>query len=544
MTRMSRRTFLRTGVGAGAAAAVPGASWGRASADREFALDEMSIDELQVHMSSGRFRAVDLVRMYLARIEDLNLQGPELRAVIEVNPDAEGIAAAMDAERRAGRIRGPLHGIPVLLKDNIDTADRMRTTAGSLALAGSRPRQDAGVAERLRRAGAVLLGKTNLSEWANIRSSRSSSGWSARGRQCRNPYVLTRTPCGSSSGSAVAVAANLCAVAIGTETDGSIVCPSHINGIVGLKPTVGLVSRAGVVPISHSQDTVGPHARSVRDAALVLTALAGTDPRDEATRAIPASVAGQDLARACVPGGLRGARIGVPRKGGFLGYSSETDRVVEEAIRLLREQGAIVIDPADIPNIDRLNAENAELDVLLYELKHDLEVYLAGRTMEDPSAPPMRTLADVIAFNENHRDLEMPYFGQELFEQAVAKGPLTDPAYSDALAKNLRLAREEGLDAVFAEHRLDALVAGTGGPAWPIDLINGDHFMGGSSSVSAMAGYPLLNVPAGDARGLPIGITFMGRPFAEGTLIRIGHAFEVAAQKRARPRFLRDLDLP
>jgi amidase len=466
--------------------------------------------------------------------------GPALRAVIEMNPEAPAIAAELDAERTAGRLRGPLHGIPILVKDNIDTADRMKTTAGSLALLGTRPAEDATVARRLREAGAVLLGKTNMSEWANIRSRRSSSGWSARGRQCRNPYVLSHNPCGSSSGSAVAVSANLCMAALGTETDGSIVCPSHINGIVGVKPTVGLVSRAGVVPIAHSQDTVGPHARTVRDAAILLSVLAGSDPRDPATGTGPG--ARVDYTRSLDAGALKGARIGVARKA-FFGYSAHADRVIEQAIATMSRLGAVIVDPADVPTIETMNASDGELTVLLYELKADLNAYLATRRAEPGQGPAIRTLEEIIAFNEAHAAEEMPYFGQDLFLDAQAKGPLSDSGYLAALATNRRLAREEGLDAILAAHELDALIAPTGSPAWPTDPVNGDHFTGASSSPAAMAGYPLVTVPAGNAFGLPIGLTFMGRARSEETLLCLAYAFEQAAGGREIPMMRPTLDL-
>ncbi len=524
-------------------------------------LEEATIAHLQSVMASGKLTSRDLVAHYLARIEALNHTGPALHAVIETNPAALDIAVALDAERRGQGARGPLHGIPVLIKDNIDTADRMQTTAGSLALLTTRPAQDATVARRLRKAGAVILGKTNLSEWANIRSNRSISGWSARGGQCRNPFVITHNPCGSSSGSAVGVSANLCVVALGTETDGSIVCPSHINGVVGIKPTVGLTSRAGVVPISHTQDTVGPHARTVWDAAILLGALTGVDPRDSATSgahaaasAGPASSAGSsrfDYTTALDPDGLRGARIGIPRKI-FFGYSPTADAVIEEAIRKLSALGAVIVDPADIPTAADMASGADEMTVLLYELKADLNTYLATRVAAragsagfaaaNRGGPNVLTLADVIAFNDAHAKDEMPYFGQELFTEAQAKGPLTDPDYVKALETCRRLSRTEGIDAVMDVNRLDALVAPTGNPAWPIDPVNGDHFVGACSQPAAMAGYPLITVPAGYAFGLPVGITFMGRAYSEPTLIRLAYAFEQATRARRAPRFLTALE--
>ncbi len=551
-TGMDRREFLSRLALAGGAllpiavTAPSGATDGHASAAPKppassrgphADLEEATIADLQAAMAAGRLTSLELVRRYRARIAAIDRDGLRLNAVIEENPEAEAIAAALDAERRAKGPRGPLHGIPVLLKDNIDTADRMQTTAGSLALLGSRPARDATVAARLRAAGAAILGKTNLSEWANMRSGRSTSGWSGRGGQTRNPYVLTRNPCGSSSGSAVAVSANLCVAALGTETDGSIVCPSHVNGVVGIKPTVGLTSRAGVVPISHNQDTVGPHARTVRDAAIVLGTLAGADPLDPATAANLGNGAA-DYTQGLDPNALRGARIGVPRKS-FFGYSAHTDRVIEAALGVLRAQGAILVDPADLPSIDEVNTSPAEMTVLLYDLKADMAAYLATRVPDPshPDRPMMRTLAQLIAFNEAHRTEEMAFFGQDLFEEAQAKGPLTEPAYLDALTACRRMGASEGIDAVMDQFRLDALVAPTGGPAWPTDHVNGDHFLGASSAPAAIAGYPIVTVPAGFAFGLPIGISFFGRAWSEATLIRLAYAYEQASRARRAPEY-------
>jgi amidase len=499
-------------------------------------LQEATIAGLTAAMADGRLTAAALAERYLGRIERLDRRGPALRSVIEVNPDAVEIAERLDRERIERGPRGPLHGVPVLLKDNIDTHDRMQTTAGSLALAGEPAGQDATTAARLREAGAVILGKANLSEWANFRSTHSSSGWSARGGQCRNPYVLDRNPCGSSSGSAAAVSANLCAAALGTETDGSIVCPSNASGVVGIKPTVGLVSRAGVVPVSHSQDTVGPHGRTVADAAAVLGAIVGPDPRDGSTAA-GASAAQADYTRFLDAGGLRGARIGVARTTGF-GRSPKVDAVMEEAIRALREAGATVVDPADIPTQAQVGGEN-ETTVLLFDFKHDLNTYLATRT-----GVPVRTLADAIEFNRSHAAEELAWFGQERFEQAEATTDLSDPRYVEALTQGRSLAREQGIDAVLAEHRLDALVAPTGGPAWVIDLVDGDRFSTGSSTAPAQAGYPIVTVPAGFSHGLPVGISFIGRAWSERTLIRLAYAFEQCTRVRRRPGFAPTIGLP
>ncbi len=535
--RLNRREFLSYGA-AGGALLVAGpmscqiqdrsATTQRNRLVADFELDELTIDELAEGQRTGRWTARSITERYLERIDSLNFQGPELRAVIEINPDALTIADALDTERAGGTPRGPLHGIPILLKDNIATDDRMETTAGSFALIGSRPPADAFVAHRLRQAGAVLLGKANLSEWANFRSSRSSSGWSGRGGQCRNPYVLDRSPCGSSSGSAVAVAANLGAAAIGTETDGSVVCPSSACGIVGIKPTVGLVSRSRIVPISHSQDTAGPMARTVRDAALVLGAMVGVDAEDEATAASRGN-AHTDYTRFLDADGLGGARIGVARD--YLGFHDRVDVLMEEAIDAMSAAGAEVIDPVEITT--RRDIGKHEYQVLLYEFKADLNAYLAalGGTME------ARTLEQLIAYNEANRDREMPWFGQEEFEAAQEKGPLTEPEYLEALGTSRRLARAEGIDATMNRHRLDAIVAPTGGPAWTIDLVNGDHFGGGSSSAAAVAGYPNVTVPAGFVHGLPVGISFFGRAWSEPVLLRVAYAFEQATQHRRAPGF-------
>ncbi|MGH9942619.1 MAG: amidase [Pyrinomonadaceae bacterium] len=532
VTRLNRRIFLRRGAEAGVAAVAicrGGINILRAAAsDTPDAgdLEEATIAGLQEMMRAGKLSARVLADEYLKRIEKLDKRGPALNSVIEINPDAESIAADLDRERKSGRPRGPLHGIPVLIKDNIDTADRMLTTAGSLALVGAKPLRDAFIVRRLREAGAVILGKTNLSEWANFRSTHSTSGWSGRGGLTRNPYAIERNPCGSSSGSGVAVAANLCAVAVGTETDGSIVCPSSANSLVGFKPTLGLVSRSGIIPIAHSQDTAGPMARNVADAAILLGVLAGFDPLDAVTAGGRGRAA--DYTRFLDPRGLRGARVGVARK--FFGFNERVDKLLNEAIEVMKRQGAVLVDPADIPTMGKFDA--SEFEVLLYEFKADLNKYLAGL---GPDAP-VRTLKEIIEFNEKNREREMPYFGQEILLMAEKKGPLTSRAYRQALAKNHRLARAEGIDAVMRRHRLDAIVAPTGGPPWMTDLINGDHFSGGSSTPAAVAGYPNITVPAGYVFDLPVGISFFGAAYTEPKLFKLAYAFEQATKLRQPPK--------
>jgi len=499
-----------------------------------FELDEVTVAELQKQMAAGQRSSRQITEAYLGRIAALDRKGPELRSVIETNPEALEIAAALDAERKAKGPRGPLHGIPVLLKDNVDTKDKLTTTAGSLALEGSIPSKDSHVAKRLREKGAVILGKANMSEWANFRSTRSISGWSARGGQCRNPYALDRNPCGSSSGSGVAVSANLAALAVGTETDGSIVCPATNNGIVGIKPTVGLVSRAGVIPISHTQDTAGPMARTVADAAALLTALAGGDPGDPATSGANAHAA--DYAKALDPDGLKGARIGVARN--MAGFHPDTDKLFDEAIAEMKRRGAEVVDPADVPGIKDLG--DPEFEVLLYEFKAGLLAYLASL---GPSAR-VKSFEDLIAFDETNREREMPYFGQEILLKAQAKGPLSSPEYQKALETCGRLARKDGLDAVFEKHKLDALVAPTGAPAWVIDPVSGDHFVGGNSTPAAVAGYPSLSLPMGFVYGLPVGLSFIGPAWSEPVLVKLAYAFEQATHHRKPPRFLPTAALP
>lgn len=534
---MNRRSFVRKGVigSIGLAAVATTASREDSSTEAAtstppvFELDELTIADLQAGMTSGKYTAQSVAKKYLDRIGDLDKRGPAINSVIELNPDALSIAAELDRERKGGKTRGPLHGIPVLIKDNIDTHDRMTTTAGSLALGGSIPLQDSFVARSLREAGAVILGKTNLSEWANFRSSHSTSGWSGRGGQTRNPYVLDRNPCGSSSGTGAAIAANLAAVGIGTETDGSVVCPSSANSLVGIKPTLGLISRAGIVPIAHSQDTAGPMCRTVTDAAVLLGALRGVDQRDEVTRNSTGK-SPADYKQFLDANGLKAARIGVHRKG--FGFNDAVDKLMNDCIDIIKRRGATVLDPADIPTHGKF--DDAEMEVLLYEFKADLNSYLASLG----SRAPVKSLKEIIDFNEQYKDREMPYFGQDLFLKAEAKGPLTDKAYREALAKDLRMSRKEGIDFVLDKNKLDALIAPTGGPAWTTDWINGDHFTGGYSTASAVAGYPHITVPAGYVHGLPVGLSFIGRAWSEPTLIKFAFAFEQATEARRAPQFL------
>ena len=539
---MERREFVERSALAAAAVALPALGRMRPVTAPEplpeqqsFALAEMTVTQLQDGMRSGKLTSRGITQTYLRRIAALDRQGPTLRAVLETNPDALSIAEQLDAERKAGKVRGPLHGIPVIVKDNIDTHDKMQTTAGSLALEGNFAERDAFLVDRLRVAGAVILAKANLSEWANFRSSRASSGWSGRGRQCKNPYVLDRNPSGSSSGSAVAVSASYCAVAIGTETDGSIISPSNACGVVGIKPTVGLVSRAGVIPIAHSQDTAGPMCRTVADAAALLSALTGVDPRDPATAESAGHIA-PDYTAFLDANGLRGTRIGVQRR---TGPNPVINELVETTIKLLRDHGAEVVDPADLETAGQLGTN--ERDVLQYEFKADLNAYLA--TM--PANVKYRTLADLIAFNEANKDREMPYFGQETFIACQAKGPLTEQPYLDARAKCIELTRAKGIDATMDKHGLDAMMGPSGGPAGLVDLVTlgGGGGGGGSSQFPAVSGYPHITVPAGFHMGLPMGISFYGRAWSEGVLIKVAYAFEGATKARKAPTFVPTLDL-
>ena len=538
---MDRRTFIGTSAAGSAGLAMisacspsvsdsPADSSGQAPGEiPSFEFDEVTVDDLQRMMESGEHTARSITQAYIERIEAMDRQGPELRSMIEINPDALEIADELDAERRASGPRGPLHGIPVALKDNLDTHDRMTTTAGSLALEGSIPPRDSFVAERLRAAGAILLGKANMSEWAYFRGERATSGWSARGGQCVNPYALNRNPCGSSSGSGVAASANLCALTVGTETGGSIMCPSSSNGIVGIKPTVGLWSRSGIIPISHSQDTAGPMTRTVRDAAILLGGAVGVDPRDEATSRSEGNFH-TDYTQFLDSAGLQGARIGVARS--FTGFDPRVMALFEDAIQAMRDAGAVIVDPANLPVANW--RDELPLIVLEYEFKTDLNAYLATL---GPDAP-VRTLAEIIEFNEQNAELEMPYFGQQRMIASQARGPLTDEVYLNAVRTIQRGNREDGIDALMNEHQLDAIVAPTRDLPWTTDHIKGDRLDGGSSAgPAAIAGYPDISVPMGFVSGLPAGVSFFGRAWSEPVLIRIAFAFEQATQHRRAPTF-------
>jgi amidase len=542
---LSRREILKLGAGAaagaGALAALGNLPVAAATTAAPSSLSEMTVAQLQAAMAAGTMKSIDLVNFYLSRIQTLDHSGPTVNSVIQVNPDARDIAMALDAQRQAGHVLGPLHGIPVLLKDNIDTHDQMQTAAGSLGLVGTPAPRDATMAAHLRDAGAIILGKTTLSEWANFRSFFSSSGWSGRGGQCNNPYATDRNPCGSSSGSGAAASANFTAVSIGTETDGSIVCPANANGVVGIKPTVGLVSRAGVVPISHTQDTVGPHTRTVADAAAVLTAIVQrkADPRDPATgsRNLPA-----DYTAFLNPNGLMGARIGVARD--FEGFSPHTDSVFEDALTAMRNAGATLVD-VFFPHIRDINNGTNEFVVLLFDFKGDVQKYFATRV-----GVPLAngTLQDAINFNNAHAAQEMPFFAQEIFDLAEifditnrdAPTPL-GPSYNQALAADRLFGATEGIDLLLHQNNLTAIVAPTDIPAWPTDLINADHFVFGSSSPAAIVGYPIINVPMGSSFGVPVGISFMGTAFSEPALIRVASGFEAVTHARQAPQFLSTL---
>ena len=543
--QLSRRHLLGAGIGIAAGSSLlactpspyrddpsAGSPTGSGAAEvPAFELTEVSTRELLDGMASGRWSSEQVTRLYLERIDAVDRSGPTLRSVIETNPEALEIAAALDQERRDGRLRGLLHGVPILVKDNIATHDRMTTTAGSLALEGSIPPEDATVARRLRDHGAVILGKANLSEWANFRSTRSSSGWSGRGGQCKNPYALDRNPCGSSSGSGAAASASLCAAAVGTETNGSIVCPSHANGLVGLKPTVALVPQDGIIPISHTQDTAGPMGRTVEDVARLFLALA--DPAGEGL-----AEAGDDpqaFLASLDPGALQGTRIGVARN--RFGFDPEVDQLMEAALQAVQDAGAEIVDETEPPTYG--DFEGATFEVLLYEFKAGLNAYLAALGPE----APVKTLEEVIAFNDAHAQTSLPYFGQEILLQAQEKGPLSDPDYTKALETCRRISRTEGLDKLFAEHHLDAIVAPTGSPAWPTDLVNGDHFIAASSTPAAVSGYPNITVPAGFVFGLPVGLSWIGNRATDLKLLRLAYAFEQATQQRRAPRFLPTLEL-
>ncbi len=537
-TTESRRKFLKMGITGGIAAATfPSFSFAEKSINQflplfvssPFELDETTIDEISSGFKSGKYTVRSVAEKYIKRIGEIDKAGPFLNSVIQLNPDALKIADALDKELKEKGPRSAMHGIPVLIKDNIDTADNMETTAGSLALLDAKPAKDSFVAKRLRDAGALILGKTNLSEWANMRSTHSTSGWSGRGGLTKNPYALDRNCSGSSSGSGAAAAANLCTVAIGTETDGSVVSPSSLNGLVGIKPTVGLVSRAGIIPISHSQDTAGPMCRTVRDAVILLGVMAGADEEDEATQNKERNNV-DDYTKFLDKDGLKGARIGVLRQ--YFGFLPSVDKIINASLEVLKQQGAILIDPIVIDTLGKF--DDPEGTVLRYELKADMAAYLAHRG----NGTAFHTLKDLIDFNKSHADKEMPYFDQELFLQAESKGPLTDSEYQEALEKNHRMTREEGIDAVMNTHQLDAIVSPTDSPAWMTDLVNGDHFLGGSSQLAAVAGYPHITVPAGDVFGLPVGISFFGRAWSETVLLKIAYAYEQATYARKPPNFL------
>ncbi|MGN6247983.1 MAG: amidase [Ginsengibacter sp.] len=532
----TRRKFLKSGIAGGiAAVTLPALSFGEnlksffSSSTAPFDLEEITIDDLHSGYQSGKFTIRLVIEKYIKRINEMDKAGPTVNSVLQLNPDALKIADELDKEWKEKGPRGPMHGIPVLLKDNIDTADKMDTTAGSIALMDAKPEKDSFLVKQLRDAGAVILGKTNLSEWANMRSSHSTSGWSGRGGLTKNPYALDRNCSGSSSGSGAAAAANFCAVAVGTETDGSVVSPSSLNGLVGIKPTVGLVSRAGIIPISHSQDTAGAMCRTVKDAAILLGAMAGADEEDEATQNKERTNV-KDYTKFLDKNGLKGARIGVLRQ--YFGFLPSVDKIINDSLDVLQKQGAVLIDPVVIDTLGKF--DDSEGTVLRYELKNDMAAYLKHRG----NGTSFHTLKDLIEFNDKHADKEMPYFNQELFLQAEAKGSLTDPEYKEALERNHRMTREEGIDAVMDKYNLDAIVSPTDSPAWMTDLVDGDHFLGGSSQLAAVAGYPHITVPAGNVFGLPIGISFFGRAWSEPVLLKIAYSFEQTTKARKVPKFL------
>ncbi len=522
INKQNRREFLQ--IGAAGLTALTFLKNTNAQMSSKMQIEELTINEIQDKMKSGELTARKLTELYLQRIKEID---PKLNSVLEINPDALKIADELDKERKNGKIRSQMHGIPILIKDNIDTADKMKTTAGSLALLDApTPKDDAFIVRQLRKAGAVIIGKTNLSEWANFRSTKSSSGWSGRGGQTHNPYILDRNPCGSSAGTGAAIAANLATVGIGTETDGSIICPSATTGIVGLKPTLGLVSRSGIIPIAHSQDTAGPMTRTVADAAILLGVLVGSDKNDSIT-----SQAGKgetDYTKFLQKDGLKNMRIGVGRQ--TFGRNSKIDAVVEPQLQVLKDGGATLID-IEFENLDKFG--DAEYQVLLYEFKEDLNKYLATR------GGKYKTLADLIEFNKANADKEMPYFGQEIFLMAQEKADLNDRAYRLALLQSKIYTQEKGIDAVMDKNKLDAFVAPSGGAAWMIDLVNGDcGVFEGLTSLAAVSGYPSITVPAGYVQELPVGVTFFGRAFAEPTIIKIAYAFEQATKARKPPKFL------
>ena len=533
---MKRRTFFKTTAIGSSAIAISGVTACTKQSEipvetdlSTFDLNEITVDKLQQKMKNGDLTSVQVCKKYLERIKQVD---PILKSVIELNPDALEIAQQMDNERKEGKLRGPLHGIPILFKDNIDTGDKMQTTAGSLALEGNIAFEDAFIIKKLRDAGAVILGKTNLSEWANFRSDNSSSGWSGRGGQVRNPYCLDRSPCGSSSGTGAAVAANLCSIGIGTETNGSIVCPSGVNGVVGIKPTLGMWSRRGIIPIAHSQDTAGPMARTVKDAAILLGALAEFDAKDSETHIEKGEIF-SDYTRFLDKDGLAGKRIGIASE--MIGFNSKVDVLFKQAVEVMKSKGAEIVEEVKFEN--RRKWGSPSYQVLLYEFKADLNKYL-----QEHGNAPVKSMEEIIEFNKKNADQEMPWFDQEIFELAQAKGDLSTKEYLAALKDSKKFAGVEGIDAVMEKHNLDAIIAQTNGPAWTIDWINGDHFSGGSSSPAAISGYPNITIPMGFVQGLPVGISFFGKAWTEPKLLKIAYAFEQATKHRAAPGFMKTME--